>query len=157
MGNEEEDPTRLHWGTGHLSDFVRESGGKGKWVPATEAQLRMRDVGWRVLMPMSTTSDLPGMTITGLVGVVSGVSTLEASVGERKSFEHDSRKKLLAEAQESLARHAVKLGADAVIGLSMTWASGNVGGVTIGTAAGRGDKVSVFLLGTAVKAHQTPA
>ena len=93
---------------------------------------------------------MPGRAISGHVSFVSAISTMDAGTSERKSNESQLLNWILTTCKQKLVQQALTLGADAVVGVTVSWVSGNIGGGTIGAAAGRGDKVSVCLTGTAV-------
>jgi hypothetical protein len=102
---------------------------------------------------VSTISDPPGLQIVRFVGLVSRTEHLgfsSNSTFDRKHAETKLRDRLLDRALSGLRASAVDLGANFIVGLQMQSVSGNIGGASMGTAAGRGDVVSLFLLGTAV-------
>lgn len=101
-------------------------------------------------LPISTTDTIPGMTVRSFVSFVSATATLDASVGERKRGEDELRAQLVATVIERLSDAAMLMGATAVTGLALVWTTGNVGGASIGTAAGRGDVVGLIATGNAV-------
>lgn len=105
-------------------------------------------VGNRI--PMSTTDSLPGVGELTFVCLVTSMAALDASLSTRKWNELDLRAQLVKDALEQLAESAINQGANAVTGVTLTWAAGSVGGLTIGTAAGRGDSISLIAMGNAV-------
>jgi uncharacterized protein YbjQ (UPF0145 family) len=145
------DDNNVAWGAwGHAGPVW---GGKDRRQP-TPAELAARAEGLsaqaRTSIPLSSTSEVPGRAISGHVSFVSAISTMDASTSQRKGSESELLYGILTQCKQRLVQEALALGADAVVGVTVSWVSGNVGGATIGTAAGRGDKVSVCLTGTAV-------
>jgi len=112
--------------------------------------LARKPVGRRNRIPMSTTGEISGYSVVEHVSYVHAVTTLDAGTWDRKRGEHELREDMVRDVQEKLIIQALALGGNAVVGVALTWASGNVGGATIGAAAGRGDKLSAVLTGTAV-------
>jgi uncharacterized protein YbjQ (UPF0145 family) len=103
---------------------------------------------------MATTSDVPGRQVLdyfGLVFAVGHFGNQDSGVGDRKRNEGQRREQILVDALNLLAERAKLLGANAVVQLQIQSVAGNVGGATVGAAAGRGDDVSVMVVGTAVK------
>jgi uncharacterized protein YbjQ (UPF0145 family) len=147
----------LIWGTGQFEGLVAEPG--KKWRAPSAAEFASRQPGEfdAPALPMTTTDSIPGMEIVELLGIVSGVATLSSeSVSVRKTSEEGLLRGILSSAEARMAASAQKRGGNAVIGVIVSWASGNVGGMTIGTAAGRGDKVTACVTGTAVVAQPIP-
>lgn len=101
-------------------------------------------------LPISTTDTIPGTAVQSFVSFVSATATLDASVGERKRSEDELRAQLVATVIEKISDAASLMGATAITGLALVWTSGNVGGGTIGAAAGRGDVVGLIATGNAV-------
>lgn len=114
----------------------------------------VKSVALEFAVPLSTTQSLPGSTIVRVVGPVTAMSGFRSEgitpVSNRKMNEGAYRQDLINDALKDLADAAVILGANAVVGIQMQAIAGNIGGATIGTAAGRGDEISMHLLGTAV-------
>ena len=103
-------------------------------------------------IPMSTTDTIPGVEPVSFVSLITATAELDASIGDRKRSENQLRNQLLADVLDQLAEAALLLGGNAVTGVTLIWAAGNVGGGSIGAAAGRGDKVTLIALGNAVTA-----
>lgn len=106
-------------------------------------------------IPIVTTETIPGFDIVGFVSLVTATSTLDASVGTRKQLENELRIQLIREALDELTNAALSQGANAITGLALVWAAGNLGGATIGAAAGRGDKIGIIVTGNAVITEPT--
>ncbi len=154
-GNHMADDSNVRWGTGNYEGLVADPGKGWRTPTPSELATRVEDVSdpahpSRTTIPLSTTSDVPGREVTGHVSFVRAIKTMDAGVGARKVGEGQLLYQILNVCEERLVSQAIALGADAIVGVTVSWVSGNVGGMTIGTAAGRGDKVSVCLTGTAV-------
>jgi len=106
-------------------------------------------------IPIVTTENIPGVKVVSFVSLVTANSTLDASVGSRKQLENELRMQLIREALDELTDAALSQGANAITGLMLVWAAGNLGGATIGVAAGRGDKIGIIATGNAVIAEST--
>jgi len=110
-----------------------------------------KPAGLRNRIPMSTTPEISGTPIIEHISFLHAISTLEATTGTRKNGEHELRNDMVRDVREKLIVQTLALGGNAIVGVALTWASGNLGGATIGTAAGRGDKLSAVMTGTAVR------
>jgi len=145
---------KARYGTGAY--FGQKDVGKG-WQPCTASEMaELRgQTSERQNLITTTTPSIAGYHVVETPGIVTGTGHVAStSVSQRKGGEVTLRNNALENCIDAMRNEAVALGANAIVSVQVNAVSGNVGGATIGTAAGRGDVVTVFGVGTAVKITQ---